>query len=148
MSEQSRPPINLRVGYGGKIDATWFDSDASWVCDYFPHPDPEMEEIKLVRRREQLLRTFNKELFEPSIELVKIVAVEPESEPEASHILRVSTLIMPYVDMNLVLPAPELRMPAPTAEEIERFMIEMELRAGGNAIFNSFATAMTPPKAA
>lgn len=149
MGESLNTPRQISVGYG-RINATWMNGTAIWLSDYYPRREPEIEALQLARREEKLVHAFKRyKLLDPTIEILKDEASDlgPESKSAASKIggqlLRVTTLLMPYVDPAHIRPIVELRQQAPTEQQVHEELVVGKLRAGGQAIYDYFGSAMT-----
>lgn len=149
MNEEVKPPIEIAVGFG-RINATWIDGTAIWMSDYYPRKEPDMEALQLATRETNLAHAFKKyKLLDPTIEIIadEEFDLEPESKGNVlkigSHLLRVTTLLMPYVDPISLRPIVELRQQAPTEQQANETLVIRGLRAGGHAIENYFGSAMT-----
>lgn len=146
MSESLGAPIHTTTGYG-QIDATFVDCTAIWVADYYSNPNPDYESIQLARRTLKLAHNFEQyKLLTPTVELISdIPGNDDDIEPNLGRqMLRVTTLLLPYVDKAYIRPIFELRQVAPSELQVEEMLIMRDLRAGGQAVHNSFASAMTP----
>jgi hypothetical protein len=149
MSDMMNTPIQVSAGYG-RINATWIDDTAIWVSDYFPRSNPDHEMLQLEGRKKRLIQDYKKyKLLDPTIEILETDMIDIEADNTlkiGAQLLRVTTLLMPYVDLASLRPIVELRMAPPTAEDMQKSLVNAKLRAGGEAIYNTFASAMTPER--
>ena len=139
-------PIHLKVGYG-QIDASWVNGTAIWVADYFARADPEVESQQLSLRMKNLAQAFERrKLFDPTIEILGTnLFAEDDNKPKLGRqLLHVTTYLIPYIDPSYLRPVMELRQAPPTPRQIEETIVTRDLRAGGNAVYNAFASAMHP----
>lgn len=148
MSENFSTPIQTTVG-SGKILASWIDGTATWVSDYYPHRDSEIEQSLRQRRITDLSNRFSRfRLLTPTTEFIDntLGLLEPDESSETSQILRVTTFFTPYVDPNTLQPIMELRMPPPTYEQASMQLVQKSLSDGGRAILDTFFSAMVQHK--
>ncbi len=152
MSEQLSPPVQMTLGHG-RIEASWIDDTAIWVSDYYPNTNPVFEELQFERRSRVLAHRFGQyKLIAPQIERVgheEEAIIDPfieELSTAGEMALRVTTLLMPYVNDNYLRPIVELRIPAPQPDFVEHELVVRDLKAGGTAIYDCFATSILPRK--
>jgi hypothetical protein len=148
MSEAANPIMQITAGYG-RITATWDNDYAIWVSDYYAHQDPHIETIQLTRRTDALLHRFKRyKLLDPVVEILDTDVIDAdaggacETSSAGGQLLRVTTLLMPYVDPGSLRPIVELRVPAPTVDAVREQLVANGLRAGGQAIYDTFGSAM------
>ncbi len=139
MNESEPVFICTTVGFG-KVDASLIQHNAVWVCDYFMNCDAMHETLQRTRRIRKLRAQFERyKLLEPTIEFVENGIDNTLNQ----YLLRISTLVLPYHDSTLNPGVFALRERAREPEQVMQEYVMTTLNAGGQAIYDCFASAMS-----